>query len=76
MSAATLSVVTPWTPPTDEPETAKPLRRYGNKTMNNYVFVIKKTVISIAAFSYHQALEILVATVGIDSASPYLFSEL
>ena len=44
--------------------------------MNNYVFVLKKTVISIAAFSYHQALEILVATVGIDSASPYLFSEL
>ena len=44
--------------------------------MNNYVFVIKKTVISIAAFSYHQALEILVQTVGIDSASPYLFSEL
>ena len=44
--------------------------------MNNYVFVLKKTVISIAAFSYHQALEILVQTVGIDSASPYLFSEL
>ena len=44
--------------------------------MNNYVFVLKKTVISIAAFSYHQALEILVKAVGIDEAADYLFSEL
>ena len=44
--------------------------------MNNYVFVIKKTVISIAAFSYHEALEILVFSVGIDAARDYLFSEL
>ena len=42
--------------------------------MNNYVFVLKKSVLSIAAFSYHQALEILVQAVGIDAAGDYLFS--
>ena len=45
-------------------------------TMNNYVFVLSSTVLSIAAFSYHEALEILVFSVGIDAARDYLFSEL
>ena len=62
--------------PTDEPKTAKPLRRSGHKIMNNYVFVLSSTVLSIAAFSYHEALEILVKAVGIDAAADYLFSEL
>ena len=44
--------------------------------MNNYVFVLSSTVLSIAAFSYHEALEILVKAVGIDEAADYLFSEL
>ena len=44
--------------------------------MNNYVFVLSSTVLSIAAFSYHEALEILVFSVGIDEARDYLFSEL
>ena len=45
-------------------------------TMNTYVFVLSSTVLSIAAFSYHEALEILVKAVGIDAAADYLFSEL
>ena len=44
--------------------------------MNNYIFVLKTSVLSIAAFSYHEALEILVKAVGIDAARDYLFSEL
>ena len=44
------------------------------KTMNTYIFVLSTSVLSIAAFSYHQALEILVQAVGIDAASDYLFS--
>jgi hypothetical protein len=44
--------------------------------MNNYIFVLSTSVLSIAAFSYHEALEILVKAVGIDEASDYLFSEL
>ena len=44
--------------------------------MNNYVFVLSTSVLSIAAFSYHEALEILVFSVGIDEARDYLFSEL
>jgi hypothetical protein len=44
--------------------------------MNTYVFVLSTSVLSIAASSYHQALEILVSAVGIDAASDYLFSEL
>jgi hypothetical protein len=44
--------------------------------MNNYIFVLSSTVLSIAACSYHEALEILVFSVGIDSARDYLFSEL
>jgi len=43
--------------------------------MNTYIFVLSTSVLSIAAFSYHQALEILVQAVGIDAASDYLFSE-
>ena len=42
--------------------------------MNTYIFVLSTSVLSIAAFSYHQALEILVQAVGIDAASDYLFS--
>jgi len=42
--------------------------------MNTYIFVLSSTVMSIAAFSYHQALEILVQAVGIDAARDYLFS--
>jgi len=44
--------------------------------MNTYVFVLKTSILSIAAFSYHQALEILVQAVGIDAAADYLFSEI
>ncbi len=44
--------------------------------MNTYIFVLKTSILSIAAFSYHQALEILVQAVGIDAAADYLFSEL
>jgi aromatic ring-cleaving dioxygenase len=44
--------------------------------MNTYVFVLATSVLSIAACSYHQALEILVHAVGVDDASDYLFSEL
>ena len=44
--------------------------------MNNYIFVLSTSVLSIAAFSYHEALEILVKAVGIDAARDYLFSEL
>jgi len=46
------------------------------KIMNTYIFVLSSTVMSIAAFSYHQALEILVQAVGIDAAADYLFSEI
>ena len=44
--------------------------------MNNYIFVLPTRILSIAAFSYHEALEILVKAVGIDEAADYLFSEL
>ncbi len=44
--------------------------------MNTYIFVLSTSVLSIAAFSYHQALEILVKAVGIDEASDYLYTEL
>ena len=47
-----------------------------NPLMNTYIFVLSTSVLSIAAFSYHQALEILVQAVGIDAAADYLFSEI
>ena len=64
--------------PTDEPEFRR--NRFGGLgiklTMNNYIFVLKTSVLSIAACSYNEALEILVFSVGIDEAADYLFSEL
>ena len=58
--------------------TLKPIcgRNYNLKIMNTYIFVLSTSVLSIAAFSYHEALEILVQAVGIDAAADYLFSEI
>jgi hypothetical protein len=44
--------------------------------MNTYIFVLKTNIVSIAAYSYNEALEGLVHAVGVDDASDYLYTEL
>ena len=44
--------------------------------MNTYIFVLKTNIISIAAYSYNEALEGLVHAVGVEDAADYLYTEL